>query len=243
MNSKKRAELIKICISALCFGALLTCEWLGIFLSAGSAGQWIKLGLYVALFLYVGLGVIIKAIKSVCAGHVFGENMLMSIATICAFFVGEYHEAVAVMLFYLVGEWFQGYAVGRARQSVSDLMFLRQDHARVLRDGKEVVVNPKKVMVGEVIVVYPGERVPIDGIIVSGNSSIDLSSLSGEAIPCDVIEGDDVMSGSVNLNATLKIRTTKLQRDSTAARILALVAGAGEKKSRAEAFITRFARW
>ena len=243
MNSKKRLALIKIGLSALAFCALLVAEHLGVFTALGPAGEWVKLGLYLALYAFQGARVVVNAVKSALGGHIFGENMLMSIATIAAFFVGEFHEAVAVMLFFNVGEWFQGYAVGRTRESVSDLMRLREDKARVVRDGAEIITKPTRVKVGEIIVVYPGERIPLDGIVIDGMGAVDVSSLTGESIPCDVGVGDTVLSGSVSMSTILKIKVSKAYRDSTATRILSLIAGAGERKSRAEAFISRFARW
>lgn len=241
MNARRKRALIKLCEGAFCFAILLASEALGAFREE-AWGKWLKLALYVALYLYVGVGIVVKAVRSLMHGHVFGENMLMSIATVCAFFIGEYHEAVALMLFYGVGEWFQGYAVARTKNSVVDLMKLREDRARVLRDGSELFVKPATVQVGEVIVVHPGERISLDGEVVDGDGAVDVSSLTGEAIPCEVGIGSSVMSGSVNLYATLKIRVSKVQAESTAMRILSLISEAGERKSKAEAFITKFAR-
>ena len=193
-------------------------------------------------YLIIGGEVILSAIKNVIRGEVFDENFLMSIATIGAFFIGEYPEAVAVMLFYQIGEVFQGYAVNKSRKSISSLMDIRADYANVLRDGKEVKVSPEEVFIGESIIVKPGERVPLDGIILEGTSFIDTSALTGESVPREVTIGNEILSGSINNNGVLKVKVYKEFRESTVARILELVENASNKKAPTEKFITKFAK-
>ena len=190
----------------------------------------------------IGGEVILSAIKNIIRGEVFDENFLMSIATIGAFFIGEYPEAVAVMLFYQIGEVFQGYAVNRSRKSISSLMNIRADYANVLRDGKEIKVSPEEVLIGEFIVVKPGERVPLDGTILEGTSFIDTSALTGESVPREVTIGNEILSGSINNNGVLKVKVDKEFGESTVARILELVENASNKKAPTEKFITKFAK-
>ena len=192
--------------------------------------------------LIIGGEVILSAIKNIIRGEVFDENFLMSIATIGAFFIGEYPEAVAVMLFYQIGEVFQGYAVNRSRKSISSLMNIRADYANVLRDGKEIKVSPEEVLIGEFIVVKPGERVPLDGTILEGTSFIDTSALTGESVPREVTIGNEILSGSINNNGVLKVKVDKEFGESTVARILELVENASNKKAPTEKFITKFAK-
>ena len=193
-------------------------------------------------YLIIGGEVILSAIKNIIRGEVFDENFLMSIATIGAFFIGEYPEAVAVMLFYQIGEVFQGYAVNRSRKSISSLMNIRADYANVLRDGKEIKVSPEEVLIGEFIVVKPGERVPLDGTILEGTSFIDTSALTGESVPREVTIGNEILSGSINNNGVLKVKVDKEFGESTVARILELVENASNKKAPTEKFITKFAK-
>ena len=193
-------------------------------------------------YLIIGGEVILSAIKNIIRGEVFDENFLMSIATIGAFFIGEYPEAVAVMLFYQIGEVFQGYAVNRSRKSISSLMDIRADYANVLRDGKEIKVSPEEVLIGEFIVVKPGERVPLDGTILEGTSFIDTSALTGESVPREVTIGNEILSGSINNNGVLKVKVDKEFGESTVARILELVENASNKKAPTEKFITKFAK-
>ena len=193
-------------------------------------------------YLIIGGEVILSAIKNILRGEIFDENLLMSIATIGAFFIGEYPEAVAVMLFYQIGEVFQGYAVNKSRKSISSLMDIRADYANVLRDGKEVKVSPEEVFIGESIIVKPGERVPLDGIILEGTSFIDTSALTGESVPREVTIGNEILSGSINNNGVLKVKVYKEFRESTVARILELVENASNKKAPTEKFITKFAK-
>ena len=209
-------------------------------------GSWnisASLGVFLAAYVIIGGDVVKKAVKNIGQGQIFDENFLMTIATAGAFFVGEYAEAVAVMLFYQVGECFQSYAVNRSRKSIADLMDIRPDYANVIRDGTAVEVGPEEVEIGETILVKPGERIPLDGKVVKGTSSLDTMALTGESLPRDVAEGEDVISGCVNLSGVLEVQVSKGFGESTVAKILDLVENAGSKKSEAEHFITKFARY
>lgn len=209
-------------------------------------GSWnisASLGVFLAAYVIIGGDVVEKAVKNIGQGQIFDENFLMTIATAGAFFVGEYAEAVAVMLFYQVGECFQSYAVNRSRKSIADLMDIRPDYANVIRDGTAVEVGPEEVEIGETILVKPGERIPLDGKVVKGTSSLDTMALTGESLPRDVAEGEDVISGCVNLSGVLEVQVSKGFGESTVAKILDLVENAGSKKSEAEHFITKFARY
>ena len=190
----------------------------------------------------IGGEVILNAIKNIIRGEIFDENFLMSIATIGAFFIGEYPEAVAVMLFYQIGEVFQGYAVNKSRKSISSLMNIRADYANVLRNGKEIKVSPENISIGEFIIVKPGERVPLDGTVLEGTSFIDTSALTGESVPREVTTGNEILSGSINNNGVLKVKVDKEYGESTVARILELVENASNKKAPTEKFITKFAK-
>lgn len=209
-------------------------------------GSWnisASLAVFLAAYVIIGGDVVKKAVKNIGQGQIFDENFLMTIATAGAFFVGEYAEAVAVMLFYQVGECFQSYAVNRSRKSIADLMDIRPDYANVIRDGTAVEVGPEEVEIGETILVKPGERIPLDGKVVKGTSSLDTMALTGESLPRDVAEGEDVISGCVNLSGVLEVQVSKGFGESTVAKILDLVENAGSKKSEAEHFITKFARY
>lgn len=209
-------------------------------------GSWnisASLAVFLAAYVIIGGDVVKKAVKNIGQGQIFDENFLMTIATAGAFFVGEYAEAVAVMLFYQVGECFQSYAVNRSRKSIADLMDIRPDYANVIRDGTAVEVGPEEVGIGETILVKPGERIPLDGKVVKGTSSLDTMALTGESLPRDVTEGEDVISGCVNLSGVLEVQVSKGFGESTVAKILDLVENAGSKKSEAEHFITKFARY
>ena len=209
-------------------------------------GSWnisASLGVFLAAYVIIGGDVVKKAAKNIGQGQIFDENFLMTIATAGAFFVGEYAEAVAVMLFYQVGECFQSYAVNRSRKSIADLMDIRPDYANVIRDGTAVEVGPEEVEIGETILVKPGERIPLDGKVVKGTSSLDTMALTGESLPRDVAEGEDVISGCVNLSGVLEVQVSKGFGESTVAKILDLVENAGSKKSEAEHVITKFARY
>ena len=202
----------------------------------------ISIILFVGSYLVIGGEVIITAIKNILRGEVFDENFLMSIATVGAFFIGEYPEAVAVMLFYQIGEVFQGYAVNKSRKSISSLMNIRADYANVLRNDKEVKVSPEEVSLEEIIVIKPGERVPLDGTVIEGKSFLDTSALTGESVPREVKIGDEVLSGAINNNGVLKVKVNKEYGESTVARILELVENASNKKAPTEKFITKFSK-
>ena len=194
-------------------------------------------------YLVIGYDVLWSAARNIAHGQVFDEKFLMALATLGAFGTGEYPEAAAVMLFYQIGEWFQSIAVGRSRKSIAALMDIRPEFATVLRDGEESEVDPEEVALGETILIRPGERVPLDGTVLEGSSSLDTAALTGESLPVDVTEGARVISGSINLTGLLKVRTESVYQDSTVARILELVENSAEKKARVENYITRFARW
>ena len=194
-------------------------------------------------YLVIGWDVLWRAVRNIAHGQVFDENFLMAIATVGALFIGEYAEAVFVMLFYQVGELFQSYAVGKSRQSIAALMEIRPDYANVERDGQVEQVDPDEVAVGETILIKAGERVPLDGVVLEGRSDLDTAALTGESLPREVQSGDDVISGCVNLTGLLKVRVTKAFEESTVSKILDLVENAGSKKAKAENFITKFARY
>ena len=206
------------------------------------AGVWKALA-FVVSYLVIGWDVLWSAVRNIAHGQVFDEKFLMAAATLGAFAIGEYPEAAAVMLFYQIGEWFQSVAVGRSRKSIAALMDIRPDFANVLRDGEEQQVDPEEVALGETIVVRPGERVPLDGVVLEGSGSVDTAALTGESMPADKTVGDTVLSGSINLTGLLKLRTSGVYAESTVARILELVENSAEKKARIEGVITRFARW
>lgn len=204
---------------------------------------WINKVLYVLSYLIVGLSILKKAIRNIFRGKVFDENFLMAVATVGAFAIGELSEAVAVMLFYQVGELFQSYAVDKSRKSISSLMNIRPDYANVLRNNKEEKINPDDVKIGEIIVVKPGEKIPLDGIILEGKSSLDTKALTGESVPKEVEENEEVLSGCINLNGVIKIKVSKEFGESTVSKILNLVENASSRKSKSENFITKFARY
>ena len=194
-------------------------------------------------YLIIGWDVLWSAARNIAHGQVFDEKFLMALATLGAFAIREYPEAAAVMLFYQIGEWFQSVAVGRSRKSIAALMDIRPDSATVLRGGEEIQLDPEEVSVGETILVRPGERIPLDGVVLEGCGSVDTAALTGESVPLEVSAGESVVSGSIDLSGLLKIRTTSVYAESTVARILELVENSAEKKARIESFITRFARW
>lgn len=204
---------------------------------------WAEMGIFLVCYAIVGWDIVWKAITNIFSGQVFDENFLMTIATIGALILGEHSEGVAVMLFYQVGEWFQSYAVSKSRKSIASLMDIRPDYANVERDGKLMQVDPDEVMIGDTIVVKPGERVPLDGTIVKGTSTLDTSALTGESMPRDVEPGMEVISGCINQTGILTIHTTKEFGESTVAKILDLVENASDKKGKTENFISRFARY
>ena len=205
--------------------------------------QWINNIVYIIAYVIVGFDIIRKAIRNLIRGKVFDENFLMTVATIGAFGIGEFPEAVAVMLFYQVGELFQSYAVDKSRKSISNLMDIRPDFANVERDGKIEKVDPDDVKIGEIIIVKPGEKIPLDGYVIEGQSSLDTKALTGEALPREISEGEEVLSGSINLNGVIKIKVTKEYGESTVSKILDLVENASNKKSKSENFITKFAKY
>ena len=199
--------------------------------------------LFIVSYLIVGFSILKKAIRNIFRGKVFDENFLMAVATIGAFGIGEFPEAVAVMLFYQIGELFQSYAVDKSRKSISSLMDIRPDFANVLRDSKEEKVDPDEVKVGEIIVVKPGEKIPLDGIIVDGQTMLDTKALTGESVPVKAKENDEVLSGSINESGKILIKVTKEYGESTVSKILDLVENASSKKSKSENFITKFAKY
>ena len=209
---------------------------------------YLKLACYLAVYIIIGYDIVLKAVRGLFNGRVFDENFLMFVATVGAFALaiyeksGDYLEAIAVMLFYQVGEFFQSYAVGKSRKSIIALMDIRPDYANVEVDGKLESVNPEEVEIGTVITVNPGEKIPIDGVVEQGDSVIDTSALTGESVPRNVSEGDEVLSGCVNLNGVIKIRTTKAFGESTVSKILELTENASSRKSKSEKFISRFSR-
>lgn len=246
MTKKQKVMLWRIFIATV---LLLGLQTLGVeaFNQLGEAGRWIRLTLYLIDYLIIGYDILKKAFKGICNRQVFDENFLMAVATLGALALavyenGEYLEVIAVMLFYQVGEWFQSYAVGRSRRNISDLMDIRPDYANVERNGKLEKVDPDEVSVGSLIIVQPGEKVPIDGIIVEGTSTLNTAALTGESLPRDAKAGDEVISGCINMTGVLKIQTNKEFGESTVSKILDLVENASSRKSKSEDFISRFAR-
>lgn len=246
MTKKQKVMLWRIFIATV---LLLGLQTLGVeaFNQLGEAGRWIRLALYLIDYLIIGYDILKKAFKGICNRQVFDENFLMAVATLGALALavyenGEYLEVIAVMLFYQVGEWFQIYAVGRSRRNISDLMDIRPDYANVERNGKLEKVDPDEVSVGSLIIVQPGEKVPIDGIIVEGTSTLNTAALTGESLPRDAKAGDEVISGCINMTGVLKIQTNKEFGESTVSKILDLVENASSRKSKSEDFISRFAR-
>lgn len=229
-----KKEIIKIVIALILFLVALIVPL---------ESQLINNGLFVISYLIVGLEIVLKAIRNIFKGKVFDENFLMAIATIGAFVIGEYPEAVAVMLFYQIGEAFQDYAVDKSRKSIISLMDIRPDFANIQRNGKIDKINPEEVNVGDIIVVKPGEKVPLDGIIVKGTSMIDTSALTGESVPKEIKEQDEILSGCINENGVLEVKVTKKFGESTASKILDLVENASSKKSKSENFISKFAKY
>ncbi len=233
MKRKQKRVLVRIIISAVLL--------LGLGLFAPEEG-WLAAVLYAVPYAVIGYDVVFKAGRNIANGQVFDENFLMMIATVGAFATGEYIEAAAVMLFYQVGELFQSVAVGKSRKSISSLMDIRPDHANIESDGELVEADPEDIAVGDEIIVKPGERIPLDGIVLEGEGSVDTSALTGESLPKTVRSGDDVISGCINQTGMLRVRVTKPYGESTVARILDLVENSASKKAKAENFITRFAR-
>ena len=233
MTKKQKKMLYRILIAAVLF---LAAKFIPMPMLVSTV-------LYFAAYVTIGYDILRKAFKGICNGRVFDENFLMMVATFGAFGVKEYSEAVAVMLFYQVGELFQGYAVGKSRQSISAMMDICPEYANIEVDGKLTQVDPDDVEVGSMIVVKPGERIPLDGIVVEGESMVDTAALTGESVPRRAAEGDEIISGCVNGSGTLKVKVTKAFEDSTVSKILELVENASSKKARVENFITRFAKY
>lgn len=237
MSRKQKKMLARILIASLLMIVLH-------FVPAKGAARFV---LYLLPYLVIGYDILIKAFKGIKNRQPFDESLLMAIATVGAIVIaltdsGDYTEAIAVMLFYQVGEWFQSYAVGKSRRNISDLMDIRPDYANIETEGKLTQVDPDEVEIGSVIVVQPGEKIPIDGIIIGGSTTLNTSALTGESLPREAAEGDEVISGCINMTGVLKIRTTKEFGDSTVSKILDLVENASSRKSKSEAFITKFAR-
>ena len=229
---KKRG--IKIIISAILFVLALVIPF---------SNEWINNGLFIISYLVVGFEILKKAVRNIFRGKVFDENFLMAVATIGAFAIGEFPEAVAVMLFYQVGELFQSYAVDKSRKSIASLMDIRPDYANIEKDGKVEKVDPDEVKIGDIIIVKTGEKIPLDGVVIDGTSSLDTMALTGESVPRVVKTEDEVLSGCINKDGLLKIRVTKEFGESTVSKILDLVENASSKKSKSENFITKFAKY
>ncbi len=241
MNKKQKHMLVRIIIAFVMLVAIMLAEHTGLMDKLQPA--FIRALICAVPYLVIGYDILQKAARGIKNGQIFDENFLMMIATFGAFGVGEYSEAVAVMLFYQVGELFQGYAVGKSRQSISDMMDICPEYANIEVDGELTQVDPDEVEIGSIIVIKPGERVPLDGLVLEGESMLDTAALTGESVPRRVAPGEDIISGCVNGSGTLKVRTTKEFDDSTVARILELVENASEKKAKVENFITRFAKY
>ena len=232
MNKKQKKVLIRIIVAFV----------LLVILSFVPVDGWIKFALYMIPYLVIGYDILKKAGKGIMNRQVFDENFLMAVATVGAIALGDYKEGVAVMLFYQIGELFQSYAVGKSRRNISELMDIRPDYANIEQDGELVQVDPDEVEIGTVILVKPGEKIPIDGVIVEGTSNLNTSALTGESLPREAKEGDEVISGCINMTGLLKIRTTKEFGESTVSKILELVENSSSRKSRSENFISKFAR-
>lgn len=246
MTKKQKVMLWRILAATV---LLLGLQVLGAaaFDQLGVAGRWVRLACYLADYAIIGYDILRKAFKGIRNGQVFDENFLMAVATLGALALaiyenGDYLEAIAVMLFYQVGEWFQSYAVGKSRRNISDLMDIRPDYANIEREGKLEQVDPDEVEIGSIIVVQPGEKVPIDGVVTEGVSTLNTAALTGESLPRDAKVGDEIISGCVNMTGVLKIKTTKEFGESTVSKILDLVENASSRKSRSEDFISRFAK-
>lgn len=233
MNKKQKKVLMRIIAAAV----------LLVVLSQLPVEGYLQFALYMIPYLVIGYDILKKALKGIKNKQVFDENFLMAVATVGAIILGEYKEGVAVMLFYQIGELFQSYAVGKSRRNISELMDIRPDYANIEKDGKLEKVDPDEVEIGSVIVVQPGEKIPIDGIITEGEAALNTSALTGESLPRDVKAGDEVISGCINMTGVLKIRTTKEFGESTVSKILDLVENSSSKKSRSENFISKFARY
>ncbi|MCI7804367.1 MAG: cadmium-translocating P-type ATPase [Oscillospiraceae bacterium] len=233
MTSGQKKTLIRIIVSlaTLVIAALIPVD------------GYMRLGVFLVPYLIIGYDILWKAVRNILHGQVFDENFLMAIATVGAFVLGDYLEGSAVMIFYQVGELFQSVAVGKSRKSISSLMDIRPDYANLEKDGEIVESDPEEVSIGDIIVVKPGEKIPLDGVIIEGNTSVDTSALTGESVPRSLTEGDDVISGCINLSGVVRVKVTKEFGESTVAKILDLVENSSSKKAKAENFITKFARY
>lgn len=229
---KKR--LIKIILAVILYVVALVGKF---------ENEWINNTIFFLSYIIIGFDVLKEAIENIFKGEIFDENFLMSVATIGAFFIGEFPEAVAVMLFYQIGELFQSYAVDKSRKSISSLMDIRPDYANLYIDGKIEKVNPNEVRIGDTIVVKPGEKIPLDGFIIEGETTLDTKALTGESLPREAVKGDNVLSGCININGLIKVQITKAYGESTVSKILDLVENASSKKTKSENFITKFARY
>lgn len=239
LTKKQKKVLLRIIIS----GLLLIIAYILTDFVFPDINRWVKLGIFLIPYGIIGWDILWRAVKNIAHGQIFDENFLMCIATVGAFALGEYPEGVFVMLFYQVGELFQSYAVGKSRRSISEMMDIRPDYANIYRNGEIVQVDPEKVKIGDTIVIKPGERVPLDGVVTKGKSSLDTAALTGESLPRSVEEGDDLISGCVNMEGLLEIQVTKEFGQSTVSKILDLVENSSSKKAKAENFITKFARY
>jgi len=242
MTKKLKRRIRRICIGVIPFIFAILLSYFTLPTNE-KLNQYLIIILYIVSYLIIGGDVVKTAVLNIARGQVFDENFLMALASIGAFFVGEAPEAVAVMLFYQVGECFQSYAVNRSRKSITDLMNIKPDYAVVLREDMEVEVEPSEVAIGEIVLIKPGEKVPLDGVVIEGNTALNTIALTGESIPRDVEPGDMVMSGCVNISGVIKIRVEKEYGQSTVAQILELVENATDKKSKSENFISKFARY
>lgn len=237
MTKKQKKVLIRIIVSAVLLAAIM------IITKLVEINKWIQLVLYLVPYLIIGYDILKKALKGIFKGQIFDENFLMAVATVGAVALGEFSEGAAVMLFYQIGELFQSVAVGKSRKNITSLMDIRPDYANVELNGKLEKIDPDDVEIGTEIVVNPGEKVPIDGIIISGDSTLNTSALTGESVPRSAKDGDEIISGCINLTGVLRIKTTKEFGDSTVSKILDLVENSSMKKSKSENFITKFARY
>ena len=236
MSKKQKKVLVRVIVALVLLAGVILLDKLALL------PQWAMIVLYLVPYFVIGYDILWKALKGIKNRQVFDENFLMAVATVGALCLQEFKEGVAVMLFYQIGELFQSYAVGKSRRSISALMDIRPDYANIEVDGKLEQVDPDEVETGSVIVVQPGEKVPIDGVVISGSSTVNTSALTGESLPRDIAEGDEIISGCINLSGLIRVRTTKPFGESTVSKILELVESSGSRKSRSEQFISRFAR-
>ena len=230
---RQKKQLMRIVLSAFIFAIAILGSWQG----------WFRFAVFLLAYIIVGWDIVWRAVRNILRGQIFDENFLMTLATVGAFALGEYPEGVAVMLFYQIGELFQSYAVDKSRRSITGLMDIRPDYANVQKDGQLIKVDPEEVAVGDVIVIKPGERIPLDGFVINGSSSVDTSALTGESVPKQIREKDHVISGCINISGNLTVKVEKEFGESTVAKILDLVENSSSKKAKAENFITKFARY